>query len=100
MKADLGKIEAIVLSHGHPDHFLGLVGLLKLLSKGRDKGVPLFLHPDAFLECRFNIPAIGQPVTLPALDENILKEAGAAPIKSEKALLIADGLIYTTGEVE
>ena len=100
LKTDLGKIEAIVLSHGHPDHFLGLVGLLKLLSKGRDKGVPLFLHPDAFLERRFNIPVIGHPVTLPALDENILKEAGAVPIKSEKALLIADGLIYTTGEVE
>jgi 7,8-dihydropterin-6-yl-methyl-4-(beta-D-ribofuranosyl)aminobenzene 5'-phosphate synthase len=33
LKADLGKIEAIALSHGHPDHFLGLVGLLKSLSK-------------------------------------------------------------------
>ena len=35
LKADLGKIEAIALSHGHPDHFLGLVGLLKSLSKER-----------------------------------------------------------------
>lgn len=32
LKADLGKIEASALSHGHPDHFLGLVGLLKSLN--------------------------------------------------------------------
>jgi len=100
LKADLGRIEVIVLSHGHPDHFLGLVELLTFLSKERDKEVPLFLHPDAFLECRMNIPAIGYPVTMPALDEGILKEAGAVPVKSEKALPIAGGLIYTTGEVE
>jgi 7,8-dihydropterin-6-yl-methyl-4-(beta-D-ribofuranosyl)aminobenzene 5'-phosphate synthase len=37
---------------------------------------------------------------MPALDEGILKEAGAVPIKSEKALPIANGLVYTTGEVE
>ena len=100
LKADLGRIEAIFLSHGHPDHFLGLVEILTFLSKERDKEVPLFLHPDAFLERRMNIPAIGHPVTMPALDEGILKEAGAVPVKSEKALPIAGGLIYTTGEVE
>ena len=99
LKADLGKIEAIALSHGHPDHFLGLVGLLKSLSKKRENGIPVFLHHDAFLERRFNIPAVG-PVAMPALDECILKEAGAAPLKSEKASPIAGGLIYTTGEVE
>ena len=100
LKADLGRIEAIFLSHGHPDHFLGLVEILTFLSKERDKKVPLFLHPDAFLERRMNIPAIGHPVTMPALDESVLKEAGAVPVKSEKALPIAGGLIYTTGEVE
>jgi len=100
LKADLGRIEAIALSHGHPDHFLGLAGLLKPVSKGQNKKIPLFLHPDAFLERRFNIPAIGHPVTVPALDENALKEAGADLVKSEKALPIANGLIYTTGEIE
>src|SRR5664279_3522737 len=100
LKVDFGKIEAIALSHGHPDHFLGLVELLKLLRKGRDKGIPLFLHPDAFLERRLNIPAIGHPATLPVLDEDFLKEEEAIPIKSEKTSPIADGLICTTGEVE
>lgn len=100
LKADLGKIEAVALSHGHPDHFLGLAGVLKFVSKERNKEVPLILHPDAFVERRFNIPAIGHPVTIPALDEGTLKEARADLIKSEKAFPIANGLIYTTGEVE
>ena len=100
LKADLGRIEAVVLSHGHPDHFLGLVELLKFVSKEQNKEVPLFLHPDAFLERRMNIPAIGHPVTMPALDEEALKEAGAVLVKSEKALPVAGGLICTTGEVE
>ncbi|MDR7666829.1 MBL fold metallo-hydrolase [Methanosarcina sp. Z-7115] len=100
LKADLGRIEAVVLSHGHPDHFLGLVELLKFVSKEQNKKVPLFLHPDSFLERRMNIPAIEHPVTMPALNEDDLKEAGADLVKSEKALLVAGGLIYTTGEVE
>ncbi len=100
LKADLNMIETVILSHGHPDHFLGLVELLKLVNKEKSKGIPLFLHPDAFLERRINIPAIGQPVTMPALEEGSLKAAGAIPIKSEKAVPVAGGLIYTTGEVE
>jgi len=100
LNVDFGRIEAIALSHGHPDHFLGLVEILKLLGNRRDKEVPLFLHPEAFLKRRLNIPAIGHPATLPVLDECILKEAGAVPIKSVKASSIASGLIYTTGEVE
>ncbi|MDQ1252316.1 MAG: 7,8-dihydropterin-6-yl-methyl-4-(beta-D-ribofuranosyl)aminobenzene 5-phosphate synthase, partial [Euryarchaeota archaeon] len=100
LKADLGRIEAVVLSHGHPDHFLGLVELLKFVSKEQNKKVPLFLHPDSFLERRMNIPAIEHPVTMPELNEDDLKEAGAALVKSEKALLVAGGLICTTGVVE
>ncbi|KKG15200.1 dihydropteroate synthase [Methanosarcina sp. 2.H.T.1A.6] len=104
LKADPGSIEVVVLSHGHPDHFLGLVGLLKLISEKRDKGatpgIPLILHPDAFLERRLNIPAIGRPVPIPVLNEDVMKEAGAVPVKSEKAFPIANGLIHTTGEIE
>ncbi len=62
LKADPCRIETIALSHGHPDHFLGLVDLLKFVSKEQNKEVPFFLHPDDFLKRRFNIPVIGHPV--------------------------------------
>jgi len=100
LKADLNRIEAVILSHGHPDHFLGLVDLLKFISREGQKGIPLFLHPEAFLERRINIPAAGCPASIPALDEGALKASGAIPLKSEKPASVAGGLIYTTGEVE
>lgn len=104
LKADPESIESIVLSHGHPDHFLGLAGLLKFICEKKNNGdtskIPLILHPDAFLERRLNIPAIGRQITIPVLKENVMKESGAVLVKSEKAFPIADGLICTTGEIE
>lgn len=100
LKADLGRIEAVFLSHGHPDHFLGLEELLKFLNNKPNKQIPLILHPDAFLERRLNIPAIGHPVTIPALNEESMKKAGAILTKSEKAFPMANGFIHTTGEIE
>ncbi len=100
LKADLGRIKAVILSHGHSDHFLGLFELLKLIGKERDKGVPFDIHPDAFLERHTNNPSIGHSVTMPSLNEGILIEAGAVPIKSKRALPIANSLIHTTGKVE
>ncbi|AKB18367.1 7,8 dihydropteroate synthase (methanopterin) [Methanosarcina sp. WWM596] len=42
--------------------FLGLVELLKFVSKEQNKEVPFFLHPDTFLERCFNISLIGHTV--------------------------------------
>jgi len=69
---------------------------LKLRGKERDKGVPLDLHPDAFLERRTNNPSIGHPVIMPSLDEDILIEAGVFSVKSKRTLQIANSFIHTT----
>src|SRR4051812_25909582 len=42
-------IQAIVLSHGHADHAMGLPGLVERLGA---RQLPLVLHPDAYLERR------------------------------------------------
>ncbi|NIT04191.1 MBL fold metallo-hydrolase, partial [Candidatus Saccharibacteria bacterium] len=38
---------AIILSHGHADHTLGLPGIVERLGT---RNMPLVLHPDAYLE--------------------------------------------------
>ena len=43
---ELQKVNAIVLSHGHFDHFTGLASVLKRISRP----VKLYAHPDAFLK--------------------------------------------------
>jgi 7,8-dihydropterin-6-yl-methyl-4-(beta-D-ribofuranosyl)aminobenzene 5'-phosphate synthase len=91
---DLSKVESVVLSHGHFDHFGALIEFLK----SAPEGISLFLHPDAFLERRLNIPGIGV-VNLPALDEAALKKTGVVFHKVKDASILASDLIMVSGEV-
>jgi len=92
---DLSQVESVVLSHGHFDHYGGLVEFLK----GARKGIPLVLHPDAFLDRRLNIPRIG-PVYGPGLHEKVLEEIGVAIHKAREPTTLASNLILISGEVK
>jgi 7,8-dihydropterin-6-yl-methyl-4-(beta-D-ribofuranosyl)aminobenzene 5'-phosphate synthase len=96
LQLNLAKIESVVLSHGHFDHFGGFIALLDRLSKG----TTLVLHPDAFLERRLNVPAIGLIRELPRLDEMALKETGITLCKTREASTLASGHVLVTGDVE
>jgi 7,8-dihydropterin-6-yl-methyl-4-(beta-D-ribofuranosyl)aminobenzene 5'-phosphate synthase len=46
LEHDINDIDAVVLSHGHPDHY---GGLLEFLTKRTGAPIPVFLHKDVFL---------------------------------------------------
>jgi 7,8-dihydropterin-6-yl-methyl-4-(beta-D-ribofuranosyl)aminobenzene 5'-phosphate synthase len=95
LKLDLTKVEAVVLSHGHFDHFGALAEFLSRVAHG----TPLYLHPEAFLERRLNIPGVGHPTPMPQLSEAVLKDAGASIHKANKISTLASNLVLVTGEV-
>ena len=96
LNVDLSKIETVILSHGHFDHFGALVEFLNKAVKG----IPVVLHPDAFLERGLNIPGLGQRSVLPRLDEAALNETGAELRKVKEASTLFSDLILISGEVQ
>lgn len=75
---DFDRIDGVILSHGHFDHFTGLANILKKISLSRRKsaGLDLLVHPEAFLK-RWEVFQDGRRVKMPFLDEVHLKELGA-----------------------
>lgn len=84
-----------MLSHGHPDHALGLPGLLERLGQ---RGLPLVLHPDAYLERKVVLPD-GTEFLLPPPRKSDLRQAGIEVVEEVGPSMIVDGLALVSGEV-
>ena len=93
LKIDSTRIDAMVLSHGHYDHFGGMVGFLAA-NKGKLKTkLPLFVGgEDCF--CTREI-ALGQ---LGALDRKAIMDADLALMMAEGPAIVADHA-FTTGKI-
>jgi 7,8-dihydropterin-6-yl-methyl-4-(beta-D-ribofuranosyl)aminobenzene 5'-phosphate synthase len=93
LKIDPSVFDAIVLSHGHYDHFGGMVGFLKA-NKGKLKGkIPFYVGgEDAF--CLRKNPG----GNFGALDRRAIMESELALMMSEGPALVADHA-FTTGRI-
>jgi 7,8-dihydropterin-6-yl-methyl-4-(beta-D-ribofuranosyl)aminobenzene 5'-phosphate synthase len=92
---DSGEIEAIVLSHGHFDHTIGLNGLAEQLRPLP----PLLVHPDVWLRRRVAIPG-REPFELPAISREKVRAAGFQVIEKRQPSSLLDGDLLVTGEIE
>ncbi len=95
LEIDISEIEAILLSHGHMDHFGSLIEILK----ASGKTVPVVVHPDAFLP-RYREQPEGERIRFPLLNEMAVREAGGEIIKTKSPFLFASALATSLGEIE
>ena len=94
MGLNLGEVECIVLSHGHYDHFGGLVNVLKVIDK---KNLPIIVH-----ENMFKIRGVVNPDGTMRKYPKFPSEDQVAPAKylrTKQPYLLADDDILVTGEI-
>ena len=93
---DLSTVETMVLSHGHMDHFGGLVPLAKKTGK---TGVELVLHPAALRKPRYIKVTEDLRVYLPSLTTERLEDASVSVVETRESRLILDGALLYLGEI-
>lgn len=88
-------LQAIILSHGHADHSLGLPGLVEKLGI---RNLPLVLHPDAYLDRKIVLPD-GFEVQLPAPKKADFQRENIEIIEETGPSMLVDRGILVSGEV-
>ena len=94
--ADLTKVEVLALSHGHPDHTLGLEALVKMIGK---PGLEIVAHPEVFRDPRFLKVTEDIRVSFPAFTREKVAAAGLRLVETSEPRLLLDDQLLFLGEV-
>jgi len=94
MGLNLREVECIVLSHGHYDHFGGLLNVLKVIDK---KDLPIIVHEDMF-KIRGSVTPDGTVRKYPKFPSED-QVAPAKYLKTKQPHLLADDSVLVTGEI-
>ena len=95
LEINLNAVQAIILSHGHADHALGLPGVVDRLGT---HNMPLVLHPDAFLERKLVLPN-GDEIGLPAPKVADFRRENIEIVEQVGPSMLVDEMVLVSGEV-
>jgi 7,8-dihydropterin-6-yl-methyl-4-(beta-D-ribofuranosyl)aminobenzene 5'-phosphate synthase len=93
---NLSTVEALVLSHGHMDHFGGLIQLAERVGR---QDIELVLHPAAFRKSRYIKVTEQFKIKLPSLTREKIEDAGISVTLSKKPRPLLDESLLFLGEI-
>jgi 7,8-dihydropterin-6-yl-methyl-4-(beta-D-ribofuranosyl)aminobenzene 5'-phosphate synthase len=94
LKIDASTFDALVLSHGHYDHFGGMVGFLSANKSKLKKSLPFFVGGE---DC-FCTRTTGNDAQYGSLDRKALIDANLSLMVAEGPAIVADHA-FTTGKI-
>lgn len=97
---DLGRVDALGLSHGHFDHWGGLTGILRQNRSKMRKGIPLYVGDETFAH-RFSLrPGTREPQDIGQLRREEVEEFGTVKIVEVRDPVEVITGCYYTGNIE
>jgi len=95
LEISLQEVQAIILSHGHADHALGLPGVVERLGT---RNMPLILHPDAYLERKLVLPN-GDEIGIPAPKLTDFHRENIEIVEEVGPSMLVDEMVLVSGEI-
>jgi len=96
MGINLLDLDAVVISHGHQDHFAGISNLYK--KNLIPKSTPIFAHPEVFKQRDLAFPD-GRTSRMPQLSRSVFDYLGVAIKETAAPAFLSSNLALLTGEI-
>lgn len=94
LAVDLTEIQSVILSHGHFDHYGGILSVLDAIGK---KNIPVYSHPELFMPRAFDKGKV-MVVSHNLTNEDIEKHGGKV-IESKDPVELFSNTLLISGEV-
>ncbi|MCC7217198.1 MAG: MBL fold metallo-hydrolase [Burkholderiales bacterium] len=97
---DMGRVDGIVLSHGHWDHCGAMLRALEMIQLGNGgHAIPTYMHPGMYRTRAIRMPDGAMRLFDDVPTADMLEQQGAQVVHATTPLAVLDGLFYVSGEI-